>query len=523
MKITNLPHLPSSTGVYQFFAKSGKILYIGKAKDLSKRVRQYFSPWSVWKIDMVQQAHRVEYIQTRSEEEALLLEEQLIKQYLPEYNRLLKHNSNYVWIKYSNEEFPRVSIVRKRNNDGSTYIWPKQRSRRLYDVMKYLRRLIKYRTMSRTHYQQWVIDMDYHLWLDEWWSLIHKLDHKNSKRIEQAKKIGINTQKTKEEWQVEYQQRLDLLQQFLEWKTAMLLDTISSEIQEHVEKQNFERCAQLRDIYEHIQLRDQRYQSIVLQKPRTGKVWWISTIQKYFVVIIIIFTEGKIVDIIREKSSTSDKDIHQLKLELETEFGLKSQSIKSQSTGQQLLASKRYIRLPKNDKKSLTALHQKFLDSYITSQVFGAESIMSDLLSDLQSRYDRDHIPYHMECIDISHMSGDRVSWGLSCMINGLPSKRWYRHYKIREALGGDDYASLTEVIERRFGLKNKNPIEANDLPDVFILDGGKGQLGILRGIIKKYPQLVQLMQQVQFVALGKGEARSRKWKNAGAVEELYR
>ena len=127
-------------------------------------------------------------------------------------------------------------------------------------------------------------------------------------------------------------------------------------------------------------------------------------------VIIIIFTEGKIVDIIREKSSTSDKDIHQLKLELETEFGLKSQSIKSQSTGQQLLASKRYIRLPKNDKKSLTALHQKFLDSYITSQVFGAESIMSDLLSDLQSRYDRDHIPYHMECIDISHMSGDRVS-----------------------------------------------------------------------------------------------------------------
>ncbi len=544
MNIQDLPHLPASPGVYQFFAKSGKILYIGKAKNLSKRVRQYFSPGSVWKIDMVHQAHLVEYIQTRTEEEALLLEESLIKQYLPEYNRLLKHNSNYVWIKYTNEEFPQVMVVRKRKTDGATYIWPKQRSKRLYQAMKYLRRVFKHRTMPTTQFRKWVLDMDFHLWLDEWRSVIAKLDtqSKSTDRRVVADKHGIDSSLTTAQRSEIYQGRLDLLQQFLEWKTAMLLSQIEQEIATHAESGNFERCAQLRDVYQHIQLRDERYQSVVLTKPRTGKVCWITTLQNFYVVIIVVFADGKIVDVIREKTSTWDKDLTQLQLELEAEFELKR--YQWPITNNHLVTSTGYIRLPKTDKTALSSLHQKFLDSYITSQVFDKESMMNDMLATLQERYQLRQIPYHMECIDISHMSGDRASGGLSCMINGLPSKKWYRQYKIREATWGDDYAALTEVIVRRFGLKktkeikntnkswqsnqqvspNKGDggIEWLDLPDLFILDGGKGQLGILRDIIAQYPVLEQIMQHTHFVALGKGDARTKKWRQAGAVEEIY-
>jgi len=97
-------------------------LYIGKAKNLKKRVGQYFMPGSMWKQDMLHAASSVEYIETASEQEALLLEEELIKERLPDYNRLLKYNSNYVYIRYSDEEFPKIEIVRKRKKDKAVYI-----------------------------------------------------------------------------------------------------------------------------------------------------------------------------------------------------------------------------------------------------------------------------------------------------------------------------------------------------------------------------------------------------------------
>lgn len=528
MKQQDLPYLPSTPGVYQFKKKAGKILYIGKAKDLSKRVGQYFSPGSVWKVDMVHQAYQVEYIETTTEEEALLLEEQLIKQYYPEYNRLLKHNSNYVWIKYTDEDFPKVQIVRKRKSDKATYIWPKHRSRSLYNMMKYLRRVFRYRTMPATQFRTGTLDMDFHLWLDEWWSVISKLgrdkNSKNTKREEVATKNKIDMTLSYDLRREEYGNRLDAMKHFLEWDTQSMLDMIAQQITEHTALENYERCIQLRDIYTYISQRDQKYQTVVLSKQRNGVIWWISSLENYHIVVLVKFVDGKIIDVIREKSKKADKDLDQLILELETEFGMSLQSSTKSIESPHLLTSKGYIRLTKQDKTALGELHQRFLDSYITSQVFDKESVMNDLLAGLQTRYTLTNIPYHMECVDISHLSGGWISGWLSCMINGLPSKRWYRQYKIKSVKGwhSDDYQSLKEVIIRRFELEKKSKIPETDLPDLFILDGGKWQLGILRELSETYPDLLDIMSHTQFVSLGKGDARSKKWRSSGALEQVF-
>ncbi len=575
MLSTDLPYIPSFPWVYQFRKKSGKILYIWKAKDLKKRVGQYFSPGSVWKQDMVHQADRVEYIETTSEEEALLLEEQLIKKYMPDYNRLLKYNSNYVFIKYTNEPFPQVMIVRKRRDDGATYIWPKHRSKHLYNLMKHLRRMFKYRTMKKTLFSQWAIDMDFHLGLDMGWSVIHKLkgglSDKRKKikvnwsesditRKQKAEKLWIDTTVSYDEWTQIYQEILDTMKAFFEGKTWVVLDHIKTEIEHHSVIGNFERCAKLRDTYQYIQSRDETYQHVVLEQSRSWWLGWISPMNTRSVIILLHFEDGKIIDVIREKKKGEDQET--IVAGLKAEFGCTTvkrvETTKRHWSMEQtptpegtpspyqgthhvtdwlsnyFLHTRGYSRLKHRDQTALRELHQKFLDSYVTSQTFDTESVMNDLLVWLKDRYLLRDLPYHMECIDISHLSGGWVSGGQSCFINWLPYKKWYRNYKIESVEKGksDDYASLREIIVRRFWLKKRrddgtasSSLEKKSwfLPNLFILDGWKWQLWVVREMMKSYEGMEELMQTVQFIALWKGAARTRKGKSSGEVEQIWR
>jgi excinuclease ABC subunit C len=138
-------------------------LYIGKAKNLKKRVQQYFTPGSVWKQEMVAKADRIEFIEVSSESDSLTLEENLIKEHLPEYNRLLKNNSNHIFIKFSNEDFPSVSLSRTRRKDKAMYIGPKQNTQELRKLLQYLRQIFKFRTNSSAEFHKGVLTTDYYL------------------------------------------------------------------------------------------------------------------------------------------------------------------------------------------------------------------------------------------------------------------------------------------------------------------------------------------------------------------------
>ena len=519
MKITLPQYIPSTPGVYKFLWKGKKILYIGKAKDLSKRVKQYFMPGSMWKQDMMYSAVSIEFIQTTTEEEALLLEEALIKQYKPDYNKLLKHNTNYLYIRYTNEEFPKVEIVRKRKNDKATYVGPKQRSKMLYNTMKYLRRIFKRRTMSKVQFNKWIIDMDFHLWLDQWRSLINKMD--TDEGIEKAKTMKIDTTITREEYKKEYWSRLKLLKKFLEWDTKSILKHLEGDIEKHAELQNFERCSSLRDMHSYILERESRQQAVVQDTTWTWYHITLYALKAITVIVSIKLFEGKIIDIITEQYSSSDRDITEIAQSITVEYEVTKYHQDEEKIS--LLTKPNSLKWKKK-RNMLDAFSKTILDSYIASHAFDKHSVMSELLMSLQQRYELKEVPYQIECVDISHFSWSDASGWISNFLNGLPMKKGYRQYKIAKENAGDDYASLKEVLTRRFWLAH-DIVEADlHLPELFIIDGGKGQLWILEWILEEYPTFATLIQgKMTIVALWKGSARSRKWKSDGNVEIIYK
>lgn len=190
MQLQATNHIPNNPGVYIFKDSKGVILYIGKAKNLQKRVQQYFTPGSIWKQEMVEQADHVEFIEVSSEEDALTLEENLIKEHLPDYNKLLRHNSNSIFIRFSKEDFPCVSVTRYRKKDGATYIGPKQSSKELSKLMQLLRQIYKFRVSKQQEFQKGVLTTDYYLGLDAGWSIIAKMQQKNAETyLQQAQNL----------------------------------------------------------------------------------------------------------------------------------------------------------------------------------------------------------------------------------------------------------------------------------------------------------------------------------------------
>ena len=141
-QLSDTAHVPTQSGVYLFYDHHHKILYIGKAKNLRKRIKQYFAHGSVWKQDMLMQAKSLDFITTQSESESLYLEDNLIKKHLPPFNRLLKSDNSYVYIKITNHHFPQIFVTHQRRNDGAIYVGPKHYRSELSKLLHYLRQIL---------------------------------------------------------------------------------------------------------------------------------------------------------------------------------------------------------------------------------------------------------------------------------------------------------------------------------------------------------------------------------------------
>jgi len=524
MMHTPPPHLPSSPWVYKFFDHKGQLLYVGKAKSIMKRVQQYFSPGSLWKQEMVSAAARIERIETPSEADALLLEDNLIKQHLPEYNKLLRNNSSYVFLKISKGPFPTFRIVKKRTKDGSTYIWPRYNTKQLWQLLRYLRQVFKFHTMKPLEFGKWVLHSDYFFWLDKWRSVIALLnDPKKEVLIAQAKYQWRKQEKSYEQYVNDYKKITQIVSNCFEWRTWPVLTVLEKEMQLAISNEYFERCVTLRDIYQFVSSLDKTYQHIVLKKPLIWYIGKIELVADAWVILLIQVTEGKIVDIIRTHKTASEHTINDLAATLYAEFDCTA-TLEQQDT-LQIVATPSLARLTKKERSSLDELFATAQKSYLQSTAhLSQDNLMEQLLVELQTSYDLSRIPLHMECIDISHLSGSNISGGLSCFRGWLPDKMHYRQYKIQTVEKGSshDYQSLKEVIIRRCKL-TKDAIWTQLLPDLLIIDGGKGQLGIIRELAKEYPSIHILLRQVDIIALGKGEARQRSKKLAWAPELIYK
>ena len=498
METINLSHYPQSPWVYIFKDKRDNILYIWKAKNLKKRISQYFSPWSVWKQEMVAQAEKIEFIIVENESESLYLESNLIKKHLPPFNNMLKWANAYAYIKLTKHPIPQIFITRKKINDWATYIWPKHNTRELKKFLQYLRQIIQYRTCPLSQFNQWKVCSDYYFWLCKW--------RCNGKTEEP-----------------DYPK---LITSFFKGNTKPIEQKIKILIDEAIKVENFEWAAKLRDIYLQIWNFTEK-QSIEFAKSFSWYLLQIREIGTRRVYVLLHFYEGKMIDIIRHHFEKDEIDQDTMLASFSSEFW----EFKKENW---YYATTHFTRT-KWEEKEMLQLFNDFFDSYLLVNTIQWSWIINELLKTLQNRYSLSNFPYQVECLDISHLWGDRTSWWLSAITWWLPDKKWYRKYKIITSKN-DDYLSLKEVLIRRFkisGIKGTSPQERESnvfhLPDVFILDGWKGQLGILNELLKEYPQFQKIIDNVQFCSLGKWEARHKAtiWKtskksNEQIGEKLY-
>lgn len=502
----NISHIPEQSWVYFFKDKSWNVLYIWKAKNLKKRVSQYFSPGSVWKQEMLEKAHNVEFFVVKNESEALYLEDNLIKKHKPFYNNMLKWSNSYAYIKITKHAFPLIFLTRKKSMDWSIYIWPKHNNAGLKNFLQYLRQLLMYRTCKNVMFAKGKVCSDYYFGLCKWRCTLVE-SHKVIKSKISDMELG--------DGKKEYKKIIDLIQDFFKWNISSIQKEIKKKIEESIQKQNFEWSAKLRDIYVQIQDFTEK-QTVVLANNFTGYILKIKKIWNWNVYVILNFVEWKIVDVFRHKQSQDDEDFYSLISSFEAEFLSWKEKKNVENSSESITAyyCLKTMKFTNKEKSELDNLIEGFFDSYILSTSFEDENLNNELLQSLQERYFKGKFPYHMECLDISHLSGGRNSGWLTCFIWWIPEKKYYRRYKIESEIkwkkSWDDYVSLEEVISRRFS-------NEEFLPDVFILDGGKWQLGILKKILSEKPEFQKYFDKVLFVSLGKWEARNKTsiWKKS--------
>lgn len=334
-----------------------------------------------------------------------------------------------------------------------------------------------------------------------------------------------------------------MIQDFFNGKDNNFKQKLVTDINHCIENENFERAAKLRDIYQSLSKFTEK-QTVTLSEFINGVVAKIRQIESQWILIILHFQQGRLVDVIRSKESIDEVDKDQLIMGIELEFG--NCSIKDD------LIISQWIKKIKLIRKELIVHFDQFLQSFIASSAWQEDSVVNDILKWLQSRYHLAYYPLHIECLDISHFSGDRASGWLSSMDSGVLNKKWYRRYKIKQAVWGDDYGSLREIIIRRFAKKSviaRNRVDHNDeivsanldktttseeswflassqwqsfLPDLFILDGAEKQLEVVKKLFEVWVLDKGLLDKVQFVSLGKWDARKSWQKIKGEKEKLY-
>lgn len=531
--------LPTIPGVYLFKQKSGIILYIGKAKNIKKRLQQYFTPNSLRKQEMVNKAHHVEFITTDTEEESILLETNLITEHKPLYNNLIKGDSAYVYIKIPKEPFPRILLSRYRKNDGAVYIGPKVWKKQLKKTLQIMRTILKYRSCTSTVFKKWTVCSEYFFWLCEGWCAYVKngktrerklKDNKLTKlppdkRVDSLKHSeGLSESLNKNLWfkkiyneqeaQTRYNEIIKTISQFFQWDTEEIEEIIQQDIYDAVEQQNFERAAKLRDVYHNlVHISSQQY--IKLWTVHSGIFVFFDSLEKETFRTILKLQKGNIIDIISWKDENSiTEQLHIIEREYDISFDTKYITIQEQ-------AGTAYHLFPKKiNKKELSLLEEKSsqaLASFLQSSAWTSYKSRHSLLKKLQKRYYLAHFPHIIECADISHFSGERTVGSITQIQEAVLNKSWYRQYKIHTAKWGDDYWALEELIQKRFTKKRQAR------PDLFILDGGKWQLQIIKKLLKKRGEQWQdMLKKTSFIALWKWKARKRKGRKEGYHEQIF-
>ncbi len=457
--------LPNSPGVYQYFDKDDKILYVGKAKNLKKRVASYFTKNhenGKTKV-LVKKIVNVKHIVVETETDALLLENNLIKKYQPRYNVLLKDDKTYPWICIKKEPFPRVFLTRNVYKDGSEYFGPYTSVRTARALLSLIKELYPLRTCTYNLSSQNIASKKYKICLE--------YHIKNCKGACE----GLQSEK-------EYLEDIKEIRNIIKGNFKTSLHKFEELMLDFAIRSEFEEAQKIKEKTE--LLSNYQSKSTVVNPSITNvDVFSIISDESFAYINFFKIVNGAIIQShtieIKKKLNESDRSLLELAI-IEIRERFHSISTEIYVPFKVELGEGIKITVPKvGDKKRIVELsvrnakyyrQERFKQIQIIDPDRHTNRIMKQMQKDLRLNQE----PRHIECFDNSNIQGsDPVA---ACVVfkNGKPSKKEYRHFNIKTVKGPDDYASMEEVVHRRY---KRLLDEEQELPQLIVIDGGKGQL----------------------------------------------
>lgn len=481
-------NLPSTPGIYQYLNKEGVIIYVGKAKNLKRRVYSYFSKehQSAKTRILVSKIADIRYIVVNTEEDALLLENNLIKKYKPRYNVLLKDDKSYPSICVSNEYFPRVFKTRQIIRNGSTYYGPYSHIPSMQAVLDLIKKLYPLRTChlaltpENIRQGKFNVCLEYHI--------------KNCK----GPCIGMQSHD-------EYMDNIAQVKEILKGNTQAISDALMKEMMSLAEEMKFEEAQKVKEKYELIE--SYRAKSEVVSSILHNiDVFSIEMDENSAYINYLHITNGCINQAFtfeyKKRLNETKEELLQLGIiEMRERYKSCSREIIVPFELDMELNNVTFTIPQRGDKKHLLELSLLNVKQYKVDRLKQAEKLNPEqrsvrLLKEIQEQLQMDKMPMHIECFDNSNIQGSDAVAACVVFKKARPSKKDYRKYNIKTVIGPDDYASMQEVVRRRY---SRILEEQGELPDLILTDGGKGQMEVVRQVIEN-----ELNLQIPIAGLAK-------------------
>lgn len=467
-------NLPETPGIYQYLDSEGTIIYVGKAKNLKRRVYSYFAKEHESRKTrvLVTRIADIRYIVVNTEEDALLLENNLIKKYRPRYNVLLKDDKSYPSICVSNEYFPRVFKTRKLIRDGSTYFGPYSHVPSMMAMLELIKRLYPLRTCNlaltpgNIAAGKFKVCLEYHI--------------KNCK----GPCIGAQSHE-------EYMKSIAEIREILKGNTQSISNALMEEMQKLAEELRFEEAQKVKEKYELIE----NYRSkseVVSSVIHNIDVFSIETDESSAYINYLHITNGCVNQAFtfeyKMRVNESKEELLQLGIvEMRERYQSQSKEIIVPFELDMEMNGVTFTVPQRGDKKHLLELSLLNVKQYKVDRLKQAEKLNPEqrsarLMKEIQTQLGLDRLPVHIECFDNSNIQGSDAVAACVVFRKTKPSKKEYRKYNIKTVTGPDDYASMQEVVRRRY---TRILEEQGELPDVILTDGGKGQMEVVRQVIE--------------------------------------
>lgn len=467
-------NLPDSPGCYQYLNEKGEIIYVGKAKKLKRRVSSYFKgdqPNLKTKI-LVSKIRDIKYIVVRTEEDALLLENNLIKRYKPHYNILLKDDKTYPSICITKEDFPRIIKTRKRIHDGSEYFGPYSHIQTMYALLDLIKKLVHPRACTMKMTKEGVKYGNYKECLE--WHIKNCLAPCTARQSQE-----------------EYLELIDEAREILNGNTKELQRKMREDMSSLAEELRFEEAAEIKKKYDLIENYCAKSE-VVSNVMNNVDVFAIESDDTAAYINYMHVTKGMINQAFtfeyKKRLGESNEELLEMGIiEMRERYGSKAKEIIVPFPIDTELNGVNFFVPQRGDRYKLLKLSQLNVKEYKFDRLKQSEKLNPEqknmrLMKEIQDDLHLEKPPFRIELFDNSNISGtDAVA---ACVVfeKLKPAKKEFRKYNIRTVVGPDDYASMKEVVYRRYSRAKE---ENTPLPDLIITDGGKGQMEVVREIVE--------------------------------------